>query len=124
MKVKKNTGKSVSAMTALEESASKSQIIVATRTHSQMIQLVNELKRCKKFSDRVKIVSMTSRKGLCVNPGVKKLESAQLMTEKCEDLTEKGKCPFNEPELTEILSSNVLAAPTDIEELGAQANQM
>ena len=83
-----------------------------------MIQLVNELKKCKKFKNKVKIVSLTSRKGLCVHPTVKKAESVGSMTEKCEDLTEKGKCPFNEADLTDILTTNILTTPADIEELG------
>ena len=52
---------------------------------------------------------------------MKKVESVQLLTEKCEDLTEKGKCPYNDPDLTQILTENILSAPTDIEELGNQA---
>ena len=83
-----------------------------------MIQLVNELKKCTKFSQRVSIVSLTSRKGLCVHPSIKNTESASMLTEKCEDLTEKGKCPYNEPDLTDILTGNILTAPTDIEDLG------
>ena len=55
---------------------------------------------------------------------MKKVESVQLLTEKCEDLTEKGKCPYNDPDLTQILTENILSAPTDIEELGNQAAQM
>lgn len=83
-----------------------------------MIQLVNELKKCKKFENKVRIVSLTSRKGLCVHPTIKKTESAASLTEKCDDLTEKGKCAFNDAELTDILTSNILTAPMDIEELG------
>ena len=108
----------------MEESASKKQIILCTRTHSQMIQIVNELKKCSKFHGKVSIVSLTSRKGLCVHPTVNKCQSANLLTEKCEDLTEKGKCPFNDQDLTQILSENILTAPMDIEELGNQATQM
>lgn len=84
-----------------------------------MIQLVNELKKCSKFANRVSIVSLTSRKGLCVHPSMKKVESVQLLTEKCEDLTEKSKCPYNDQDLTSILSTNLLTAATDIEELGS-----
>ena len=82
---------------------------------------MNELKKCKKFQGRVSIASLISRKGLCVHPNMKKVESVQLLTEKCEDLTEKGKCPYNDPDLTQILTENILSAPTDIEELGNQA---
>lgn len=108
----------------LEESASKRQIIICTRTHSQMIQIVNELKKCRKFAGRVSIVSLTSRKGLCVHPKVKNFQSANILTEKCEDLTEKTKCPYNDGDLTQILTQNILAEPTDIEELGSQAAKM
>ena len=86
-----------------------------------MIQIVNELKKCHKFDGKVSIVSLTSRKGLCVHPSVKNCQSANVLTEKCEDLTEKGKCPFNDQELTSILTENILTTPMDIEELGNQA---
>ena len=69
----------------------KRQIIICTRTHSQMSQLVCELKKC---TYEVKIVPLTSRKGLCVHPTVSK---AADVTQKCEDLTEKGQCPHNDP---------------------------
>ena len=83
-----------------------------------MTQVVNELKKCTKFLQRVTIVPLTSRKGLCVHPKLKLTESATALTEKCEDLTEKGKCPYNDPSLTQILSDNILNSPTDIEDLG------
>ena len=86
-----------------------------------MIQLVNELKKCKKFEGKIRIVSLVSRKGLCVHPNVKKEESLIGLNEKCEDLTEKGKCTFNDPDLTDILTSNILTTPIDIEELGNQS---
>ena len=118
LKLKKATVPKV-ALSSLEWSANKRQIVICTRTHSQMIQLVNELKKCSKFANRVSIVSLTSRKGLCVHPSIKKVESVQLLTEKCEDLTEKSKCPYNDQDLTSILSTNLLTAATDIEELGS-----
>ena len=65
-----------------------------------MNQLVSELKKISAFKDKIKVVALTSRKGLCVNPKVKKIESAMMLTEQCEDLTEKGNCPYKDEELT------------------------
>ena len=73
-----------------------------------MNQLVSELKKIDAFRDKIKVVALTSRKGLCVHPKVKKIESSLLLTEKCEDLTEKGNCPYKEEELNQILASNIL----------------
>ena len=56
-----------------------------------MSQLVSELKKCFAFKDRVKIVALTSRKGLCVNEKIKNLDGYQL-NDKCEDLNENNKC--------------------------------
>ena len=89
-----------------------------------MSQLVSELKKCESFKGSVSIVTLTSRKGLCVHEKVKKVESVTLQNEKCEELTEKGNCPYNDQGLTDILTDNVLQSPIDIEELGNLANRM
>ena len=89
-----------------------------------MSQLVKELGRCEQFRDRVSIVPLTSRKGLCVHEQVGKIDSVQMMTEKCEDLTEKGKCPYNDPDLTSIITQNILTRPLDIEDLSEMSQRM
>ena len=89
-----------------------------------MSQLVSELKRCETFSDKVSIVSLTSRKGLCVHETIKKIQSATYQNEKCEELNDKGTCPYNGQELTNLLMDNVLERPMDIEELGELAGRM
>ena len=61
-----------------------------------MSQLVAELKKCEVFAGSVSIVTLTSRKGLCVHETVKKVESVAMQNEKCEELTEKGRCPYND----------------------------
>ena len=45
------------------------QVIICTRTHTQISQMINEAKKVKKFKDLV-IVPLTSRKGLCVHPKI------------------------------------------------------
>lgn len=63
-------------------------------------------------------MSLTSRKGLCVHDQFKKIDSVQLLNEKCEDLADKGKCPYKDEQLINVLASNVIQEPLDIEELG------
>jgi DEAD_2 len=64
-----------------------------------MSQLIGELKKCTSFRDRIKIVALTSRKGLCVHDKISLLESSQL-NDRCEDLNEKAKCEFRDDSLT------------------------
>lgn len=64
---------------------------------------------------------LISRKGLCVHPSLKSVEN---LNEKCEDLTEKGNCPYNDEQLLPLLAANVIAKPLDIEDLSALAHQM
>lgn len=45
------------------------QIIFCSRTHSQLTQFVNEIKRTP-FADGLRCVSLGSRKNLCVHPVV------------------------------------------------------
>ena len=46
------------------------QIIFCSRTHSQLTQFVNEIKRTP-FADGLRCVSLGSRKNLCVHPVVR-----------------------------------------------------
>lgn len=92
-----------------QQSAREMQIVICTRTHSQMSQFVNEIKRTE-YSEEVSVVPIVSRKGLCVHEKIKDIESQSLINEKCQDLCEKqsGGCPYNDQQLTEIMSTNIL----------------
>ncbi|XP_075236067.1 ATP-dependent DNA helicase DDX11 [Lycorma delicatula] len=76
-----------------EEESDKNQevkIIISSRTHSQLSQLVNEVKRSPYF-DSVKLVTLASRNNFCINPSVKKLNSLSLINERCTDLQRNKK---------------------------------
>ena len=70
------------------------------------------------------MVPLASRKGLCVHEKLKNIDSVAQLNDKCEDLTEKGKCPHNDPDLTDVLATNLISSFCDIEELGKLANRM
>lgn len=57
------------------------QIIFASRTHSQISQFANELKRTE-FSSEVTSCSLGSRQNLCINPEVVKLKNLSLINER------------------------------------------
>lgn len=82
-------------------------IIYCSRTHSQISQFVREIRKTA-FAERVRVVSLGSRKNLCTNPNVTKLSSDLRMTDKCLDMMQSGKtkngkkvgkCPFYEKKL-------------------------
>lgn len=76
-------------------------IFYCSRTHSQLTQFVNELKRIKlppsvhleedELEEEVKHLSLGSRKNLCINPKVLKLGNLSAINEKCLDLQQSSK---------------------------------
>jgi chromosome transmission fidelity protein 1 len=84
-------------------------IIYCSRTHSQISQFIREINKTV-FGAHIRVVSLGSRKNLCVNQAVTSLRSDLRMTDKCLDMLQgaKGKtaaskkpakCPFYEKEL-------------------------
>ncbi|MFH4973995.1 hypothetical protein AB6A40_000704 [Gnathostoma spinigerum] len=108
-----------------EELPSCTKIYFATRTHSQLEQFANELKKTR-FSPRV--VTLGSRQVLCVNDDVKKYQSANLMNDRCSELLEnqtgnkrlkikdedrkhiaRARCPYYKVDQIEELTDMILS---------------
>lgn len=125
---------------APEEQQPKAQIFFVSRTHSQLVQFVGELKKTR-FYPGMSLVSLGSRKQLCINPDVQKLSSVAMMNERCMDLqNEKVKkkndkdktvtkktcrCPYlrrGSPE-EGVMTDMILSEPMDIEELATLGKQ-
>jgi chromosome transmission fidelity protein 1 len=77
-------------------------IFFCSRTHSQLSQFVNELRRVNMASpspndpmpnleDHIKHLSLGSRKNLCINPKVAKLDSVTAINEQCLELQKSGR---------------------------------
>eukprot|EP00890_Picochlorum_soloecismus_P002305 jgi/Picsp_1/3075/NSC_01297-R1_atp-dependent rna helicase ddx11-like protein 8-like len=113
----------------------RTQIIFCSRTHSQLMQFVGELKKTR-FRDCMSLVSLGSRKALCVNPDVQKLGSPAMMNERCMDLQKtktknkkqsdprtviNSKCPYlrRGSKSSAALTDMILAEPMDIEDLAS-----
>eukprot|EP00879_Flechtneria_rotunda_P018409 GHRR01019311.1.p1 GENE.GHRR01019311.1~~GHRR01019311.1.p1 ORF type:complete len:601 (+),score=184.42 GHRR01019311.1:196-1803(+) len=61
------------------------QMIFCSRTHSQLSQFVRELHRTR-YADSTTLVAVGSRKALCVNDEVRRLEELNHINERCLDL--------------------------------------
>lgn len=79
----------------------ETKIFFCSRTHSQLTQFVNELRRVnlpasmpgdsvEQLSEQIKHLSLGSRKNLCINPKVTKLQSVTAMNERCLDMQKSG----------------------------------
>ncbi len=64
-------------------------ILYCSRTHSQVSQFVLEIQKTS-FQDDVRVVSLSSRKNLCINDEVLKLGSDGRISDRCLDM-QKGK---------------------------------
>ncbi len=126
------------------ESGAKPQVFFVSRTHSQLMQFVGELKRTR-FHPGMSLVSLASRKQLCINPDVLKLGSPAMINERCMDLQndkvrkdasvgggdgegEKGRrrvkkcrCPFlkRNTKGEQVMKDMMLSEALDIEDLAS-----
>ena len=65
------------------------QILYCSRTHSQVSQFVMEMEKTA-YQEDVRVISLSSRKNLCVNDDVLKLASDARINDRCLDM-QKGK---------------------------------
>jgi chromosome transmission fidelity protein 1 len=118
------------------------QIFYCSRTHSQLTQFINELRRVnfppsipsdeksknEPEIEDLKHLTLGSRKNLCINPSVNKLNSATAINERCLELQQPStiqehKCAFlpskdNQP-LVNQFRDYALATIRDIEDMGS-----
>ncbi|KAG5438353.1 hypothetical protein PCANB_002841 [Pneumocystis canis] len=107
-------------------------IIYSSRTHSQLTQFINELRRvsfpsifCENDTQPIKHIALASRKNLCINPKVSKLSNINSINEKCLELQKNGtvsenKCkylPKNDKTKIHKFRDYALANIRDIEDL-------
>nr|CDJ97591.1 DEAD2 domain containing protein [Haemonchus contortus] len=113
-----------------EEPLKTVKVFYASRTHSQLEQLIDELKKTR-FKPR--IVTAASRQTLCANKDVTKLKFSHLINERCMELRKgcasegkrmkldgkenttsvkktAGKCPYFKSDAIEELSNEILAS--------------
>ena len=89
-------------------------VIIASRTHSQISQLLKELKRTK-YKDIFNVVTLGSRSQLCVNPCISKNSASNIVNDQCRRLVDDNRCDFKKS--TEHLKQLIISTPMDIEEM-------
>ncbi|EXJ89731.1 hypothetical protein A1O3_02798 [Capronia epimyces CBS 606.96] len=123
-------------------------IIYCSRTHSQLTQFVNELRRVKPPSsipsgvelapgqdleEGIKHLALGSRKNLCINPNVARLSSTAAINERCLELQKPGtakekKCPYlpskDDRDRVESFRNKAIAQIRDIEDLSHVGKRM
>ncbi|KAJ2069548.1 ATP-dependent DNA helicase chl1 [Coemansia sp. S155-1] len=119
-----------SAVPPKEPSVTK--IIYASRTHSQLQQFVNEIKRTQFASkDKVKCVTLGSRMQLCVNDRARQgAQSVHAINERCLEMQTAGskksaRCGYLPLQLTPMLDFKDAtgSAIMDIEELAKEGRR-
>ncbi|KAK2971189.1 hypothetical protein RJ640_008613 [Escallonia rubra] len=73
-----------------EEERAKLKIYFCSRTHSQLSQFVKELRKTV-FASELRVVSLGSRKNLCINEEVLKLGNSSRINEQCLELQKNKK---------------------------------
>uniref|UniRef100_A0A915HKQ2 Helicase ATP-binding domain-containing protein n=1 Tax=Romanomermis culicivorax TaxID=13658 RepID=A0A915HKQ2_ROMCU len=115
-------------------------IFYASRTHSQIGQFLNELKRTK-YATSTRAIILGSRQNMCINDDVRKLGNINLMNDKCLQLQNDkcgvkvsksvdennggkrkkmkkcGSCPYFRSEASKRLADEYLSRVQDIEEM-------
>ena len=130
------------------------QIFFCSRTHTQLAQVVKEIKRTP-YGERVRCISLASRQQLCIHKQLRKLNNTTLINEKCLDMAkdskskskitacdaqgctqkkarisqksggnELTKCTFKSSTLMQELTELSLVDILDIEDLVTQGEQM
>ncbi|KAF2687652.1 DNA repair helicase [Lentithecium fluviatile CBS 122367] len=127
----------------------ESKIFFCSRTHSQLTQFSSELQRVQmppsitpdspskqsndQLVEEVKHLTLGSRKNLCINPKVNKLNNATAINERCLELQQPGtssecKCPFmpnkDKQTLVNEFRDHALASIRDIEDLGSLGSKL
>ncbi|QIW99732.1 hypothetical protein AMS68_005250 [Peltaster fructicola] len=112
-------------------------VFFCSRTHSQLSQLVGELRRVRlpstlppeqssdaELPERLRQIALGSRKNLCINPRVSKLSSMTAINERCLELQRSGpdsRCQYlpkqDTPDLLLDFRDSALASIRDIEDL-------
>uniref|UniRef100_A0A8C7H8A5 Regulator of telomere elongation helicase 1 n=1 Tax=Oncorhynchus kisutch TaxID=8019 RepID=A0A8C7H8A5_ONCKI len=95
-------------------------IIYASRTHSQLTQVINELKNT---SYRPKVCVLGSREQLCINPEVMRQESNHLKVHMCRQKISTRSCAFYNNVEEKSMDKDLVNSILDVEDLVKAGNK-
>lgn len=127
---------------------SETKVIFCSRTHSQLTQFINELRRvtpppgfvacstqdeASRLSQVVKHLPLGSRKNLCINEKVARLSSTAAINDRCLELQKPGiskdhKCPFlpskENRNAIDAFQNRAIASIRDIEDIAKLGKEL
>ncbi|XP_044519816.1 regulator of telomere elongation helicase 1 [Gracilinanus agilis] len=95
-------------------------IIYASRTHSQLTQVISELRNT---SYRPKVCVLGSREQLCINPEVRKIESNHIQIHVCRKKVSTHSCHFYNNVEEKSTEKELVTSILDIEDLVKSGNK-
>lgn len=100
----------------------KRRVFYCSRTHSQLTQVINELKNIISNTDDMRVkslncVPLASRKQTCIHPSMPSNLEASAVNEKCQSLLEANKCSLAETSEFLATSLNTSMSIVDIEDI-------
>ncbi|NXU85851.1 RTEL1 helicase, partial [Xiphorhynchus elegans] len=98
-------------------------IIYASRTHSQLTQVINELKNTVYRQVWPKVCVLGSREQLCINPEVKRQESNHMQIHMCRMKVMARACPFYNNVEEKSTEKELIESIMDIEDLVKNGNK-
>ncbi|OON20809.1 DEAD2 domain protein [Opisthorchis viverrini] len=86
------------------------QIIYCSRTHSQLNQVLGELKKCRNLINQITAVQLAARHSLCINKRIYRLSHPEAINEACLELgRSKQKCPMRNRSSVSRVSNCILS---------------
>ncbi|KAJ1973187.1 ATP-dependent DNA helicase chl1 [Dimargaris verticillata] len=105
-------------------------VYIASRTHSQLAQLVREIRKTD-YAASARVIPLGSRKSLCINERVQRLNPIQHVNDACLDCQKKTtpahrRCPYfpTDPSQLTQFQDHALAEVHDIEDLVTLGKQL
>lgn len=100
-------------------------IFYCSRTHSQLSQVMSELRRILKEhpstndAPQIRAITMGSRKTFCINETVSRLKNPERINERCHELLAHDGCPYYNQDKDADMKTFLRSLPevTDVEEL-------
>ncbi|KAJ1971307.1 ATP-dependent DNA helicase chl1 [Dimargaris xerosporica] len=118
------------AASATDPDFEPTKVLIASRTHSQLTQLVREIRKTD-YAASAKVIPLGSRKSLCINERVQRLNPIQHVNDTCLDCQKKTtpahrRCPYfpAEPGQLTQFQDHALAEVHDIEDLVTLGKQL
>lgn len=103
-------------------------IYYCSRTHSQLSQFINEIKKTKKCQANdhsLMMVPLSSRANYCINSNVNRFGNVNLINEKCSELQSgTQKCCMHKQTNMHQLNEDILATVQDLEDVVSKAKQL